>query len=125
MLYISYSHCDAAIQCAIENFLHGKNFSFWADKKDLKLDLPLEPQIIDALKRCDATLLIDSVASRRSTWVTFELASSRRLGNMLWVVTVGRPEGRHRPARHESVLEACLESWLSPEFIELASSGGR
>lgn len=87
MYFISYSWQDRAVAHGLQAVLRAKRLSCWIDVDCMDLRLPLQPQIVDAVGRSMALLLIDTAASRHSPWVQFERAAAERAGVPVLTVT--------------------------------------
>jgi hypothetical protein len=80
MIFLSYSWADAGVARALYSKIATSAKAAWIDYYELDLRRAIEPQLVDAVARATAVVLIDSNAARRSHWVEFELSLARRAG---------------------------------------------
>jgi hypothetical protein len=79
VIFVSYSwrdRCDVEVLCAR---LRARQASYWLDSERLDMGRPLDSQIRAGLKVATAVILVDTVASRASTWVALERALATHL----------------------------------------------
>jgi hypothetical protein len=77
MIFISYSWADSIFARSVATLLIEQGYQVWIDYQNLSLNMPLAPQLAQAIWEADLLLLIDSSYARSSCWVQFELFLAR------------------------------------------------
>jgi hypothetical protein len=85
LIFISYSQTPDWARSIRASALE-RGSRAWLDVVDLDVRAPLAPQIVGAIARSAAVLVLDSPAARRSSWVSFERRVARSLGRPLLVL---------------------------------------
>ncbi len=85
MIFISYSSKDLILAQSIVSEFEKFGNRVWVDFNDLSLSHPLTPQLATAIQEARTFCLIDSVNSRKSHWVQFEIYFQSIVQNKLVV----------------------------------------
>lgn len=73
MIFISYSQKDKKVVEKFVTKLSKANIKVWVDYQSLNLKKDIKPQLTNAIKSATKFVLFDTVNSRESIWVKFEL----------------------------------------------------
>ena len=73
MIFLSYSSHDRRIAMALVDKFNQAGLNVWFDCLSLNLNLPIYPQLKNAILNSTIVCLIDSQYSRNSSWVSLEL----------------------------------------------------
>lgn len=77
MIFVSYSWKDREVTEVLLESFKERGIQYWVDSDRLDLSQSLKPQIQAALSRASAVVYLDTLASRNSSWVGFELYQAR------------------------------------------------
>jgi TIR domain len=89
MIFISYSWKDRLVAEALCDHLDRSGVEYWIDSERLDLHRRISDQIILALINSTTLLLVESVHSVCSQWVSFERQAAAALNRRVHTIRVG------------------------------------
>jgi hypothetical protein len=88
VIFISYSWRDREAATRAADRFRQINCEYWLDEERLDLNQDLAGQIVSALRSASSMLLLVSIASRQSRWVSFEFATAMMLGRPVQLLSI-------------------------------------
>src|SRR5436309_5351897 len=82
-LFLSYSRKDEARARRFAEWLEREGYAVWRDDEDIGGGASFSSEIENALKQCDAVLVLWSADSIKSAWVRDEAGYGRDAGKLI------------------------------------------
>lgn len=110
-IFISYSHEDNDYVIALKQKLQDEGFLVWLDQHNIPFGNQWPPEIEDAIKKCDAFIVVMSKAALRSPIIAGEISYALDKGKKIFPLLYnGEPFLILRGIQYENVMNGSLPS---------------